>query len=134
MATIYGGGINVYHSSPTISGNTITENESENLGGGIYSEYSSPTITGNTISKNEAKSGGGIFVYSFSAIITNNHIISNIATNYGGGIYIESVNSYSVGGVDSSDTDNFNTICGNNPKQVTPDNYPNNYIFTFCII
>jgi len=74
MAKTYGGGINVNHSFPTISGNTINENESKNLGGGIYSEYSSPAITGNTISKNKAKSGGGIFAYSFKNKKESQHL------------------------------------------------------------
>ena len=133
-ATTYGGGINIEHGSPTFTGNTITENESKNLGGGIYSEYSSPIIIGNNISKNEAISGGGIFLYSFSAVVTNNHIINNLATSFGGGLYIETGNLYSIGGADSSDTANFNTICGNSPSQLSPDDYPNNYIFTFCVI
>jgi len=134
MASIYGGGINVNHSFPTISDNIITENESMSLGGGIYSEYSSPIITGNNITKNEAISGGGIFLYSFSAVVTNNYIINNLATSFGGGLYIESGDQYSIGGADSSDTANFNTICSNSPSQVSPDDYPNNYIFTFCVI
>ncbi|KQC05854.1 MAG: hypothetical protein APR54_07980 [Candidatus Cloacimonas sp. SDB] len=134
IATTYGGGVNIYHSFPTITGNTITENESKNLGGGIYSEYSSPVVTGNNINQNKAISGGGVFLYSFSATITNNQIVNNLATSFGGGLYIESGDSYSIGGADSSDTTNFNTICSNSPNQMSPDDYPNNYIFTFCAI
>jgi len=93
-------------SSPTISNNTITNNDgsgiycysgsspaiSDNLisgnsaayGGGISCHYdSSPAISGNVISGNWAGSGGGISCrYSCMPIIQNNAITANLG--YGG--------------------------------------------------
>ena len=81
----YGGG-GIYSSgSPTITGNTISNNSANYGGGGIRSDYGSPTITGNTISNNSADNGGGIYSDG-SATITGNTITDNSARG-GGGIY-----------------------------------------------
>ena len=122
------------YSSPTITGNTITDNEAQvGYGGGIKIIWkSSPTITENTINENTAACGAGIFIYDSSPTITNNDIMNNsIKSGNGGGIYVE--NSFPIiGSINSEDTDNFNNICGNNPDQVYPDTYPNNYINDIC--
>ncbi len=60
---VYGGGIDIGSSSPTIENNIITNNTATGLGGGIRVVQSSPTII-------------------------NNNIIDNIANAYGGGIYL----------------------------------------------
>jgi len=60
---IYGGGIDIGSSSPTIENNIITNNTATGLGGGIRVVQSSPTIS-------------------------NNQIIDNIADAYGAGIYV----------------------------------------------
>ena len=98
------GGIYCNGSSPTISGNTITDNTSTWGGGGIECYmYSSPTIIGNTITNNTTPYGGGIeCVSNSSPNITGNTIDSNTAT-YGGGIYCNN----------SSPTITYNTITGN---------------------
>jgi len=59
-----GGGILVYnHSNPTITGNNIHGNTATTFGGGVFAVmYSSPTISGNTISGNRASGGGGIYL------------------------------------------------------------------------
>ena len=56
-----GGGIQCYGKpSPTISGNTITGNQSGYNGGGIDSWESAPSISNNTIASNTAPGGAGI--------------------------------------------------------------------------
>ena len=84
----YGGGIYLESSSPTITGNIITQNEAAK-GGGIGMMSSSPTITGNIITQNEADDGGGIFatITSYPTIIYNT-ITHNKAAGFGGGIYV----------------------------------------------
>ena len=156
-----GGGIFIRDSSsPTIVNNTITDNTtvmSESSGGGIYMDNSSPTIIGNAINGCSAMYGGGISMYSSSPTIKNNIIHYNFATIFGGGVYMQDSSptitdntitdntassgggilvhggSPTIGGSDPSDTDNFNTICGNDPDQVNSSyTYFNNYISSTC--
>jgi len=103
------------NTSPTITGNTITNNTSNDHGGGIYCLYSSsptitnniitgntgmwaggidcnqtsaPTITGNTITGNTSYRGAGISCYyGSSPTITDNTITQNTAAWTGGGIW-----------------------------------------------
>jgi len=86
-----GGGILCDVSSPTITGNVISENFTRHDGGGIYcSSDSSPIISHNRVSENSADSGrgGGIACYESNAKITNNVIRNNKADNMvGGGIW-----------------------------------------------
>jgi len=129
-----GGGI--YHWSGiltlnggTISGNTATVSD----GGGIYVGIGGLTLNGGTISGNTAADyGGGIYIYNSSPTIQNNTISGNTVSVSGGGIFVNS-GSPTIGGVDGSDTANFNTICGNTPDQINPVSYPNNYISEYCI-
>lgn len=90
-SSVWGGGIEVWESSPTIIGNTITGNKATSGGGGIDLTNSSPTIIGNIITNNEAigfGEGGGIYLTWHSApIIENNNIHSNFAFS-GGGIFM----------------------------------------------
>jgi hypothetical protein len=94
-----GGGILcANNSSPTIAGNTITDNYGQCEGGGIRCiDNSSPTITGNTITDNGAYWGGGIHCSNASPTIINNIITDNSANGYsngsGGGIYCEGSSS-----------------------------------------
>ena len=147
--TIYGGGILMVDSSPIIQDNTISENMADSNGGGIYILSSSPTIQDNTISGNtNGNLGSGICIVNcpsptYIVTIQNNTISGNASSALGGvsgGICIFS-SSPTIGGVDGSDTVNFNTICGNTvngtatvANQIYPDpgTYPNNYIFTSC--
>jgi len=85
------------HSSPTITGNIITQNGGRYppaqggtvAGGGIDVHGSSPTITNNIISENKAMYGGGVaFAASSYGQLVNNAILNNTATNRGGGIDI----------------------------------------------
>ena len=89
----YGGGISVSWGSPTITANTISNNEALYLSVGIYIQNSNAVITANIISSNEAGSGGGIHLSESSIIIAENTISNNEAKYNGGGIYV-SLGSY----------------------------------------
>ncbi len=132
-----GGGIFIGGSYSVETDNNITGNSVEynsaNYGGGFYINNSNPIITGeNLINYNTAINGGGLNIeVSSSPTITNNRITENIATGNGGGINIKDSNP-EIGGVDENDTNNFNTICGNNPDQIAPDEYEFNHISNEC--
>ena len=129
----YGGGIYTGGGNSTIQDNTIKDNEAD-FGGGICVQKGSQIISGNTITGNTAAQyGGGICVYGNSPIIKGNDIMGNTAGS-GGGIFVDGGCLPTIGGTSPADTGNFNTICGNSPDQIAPDNYPNNYITTFCMI
>jgi hypothetical protein len=89
-----GGGIYCVDSSPTISGNIITNNEAtDGMGGGILCVgittpcFAAPILTRNTIVNNMAVSGGGIYCdFSCAPRLENNAIKGNSADS-GGGIY-----------------------------------------------
>ena len=81
---LHGGGFYCNQSSPTIIGNTITNNtamyiNNTQLGGGIYCYESSPIIVGNNITGNDAKIGGGIACQESSPTIIGNTITNNTA-------------------------------------------------------
>jgi len=84
----FGGGIYLYDSFSTITGNNIIENKSQIDGGEIYLNNSFPIMTGNSIVSNEAKYGAGIYVDSSSPDIINNSIYDNVADYKGGGILV----------------------------------------------
>lgn len=106
----FGGGIACSGgSSPTITGNIITQNRGLN-GGGIYCQDSSPIISDNLITQNLLAGtyvhGAGIYCENSSPLITLNTITENGATGFGwngGGIYC-------LGGVPEI---SGNTISGN---------------------
>jgi hypothetical protein len=93
-----GGGIRIIRASPRVSNCVISRNQGGD-GVGIYILDGSPTIQGNTISENVAQGpfgGGGILVQSSGQLATetglatphilDNTIIGNSAINGGGGI------------------------------------------------
>jgi parallel beta-helix repeat protein len=81
----YGGGIYCDDSYPEISDNNIVDNSVTFSGAGIYCSGSSPVISGNTISVN--RTGGGVHLTSSSApLIYNNSITENSCRDFGGGI------------------------------------------------
>jgi hypothetical protein len=85
----YGGGIVCYDSSPKITFNIISFNESTSAGGGIYCNNSNPVISNNIIVGNFGSiAGGGIACdFNSSPTITKNIIIGNTGvTSWGGGI------------------------------------------------
>src|SRR5262249_10654210 len=90
-----GGGIRIENSSPTIRGNTVTNNTAGDGGGGISSSFGSPLIVGNTISNNGqipgwsgGVGGGGVAIVGASAAqLLNNTISGNSwSSSSGGGI------------------------------------------------
>jgi hypothetical protein len=83
----FGGGIYNRDSSPTITNCILTSNSAISYGGGINNYKSSPIITNCTISENIASSGSGIYNYQSSPAITNCIISENNSTEWGGGIY-----------------------------------------------
>ncbi len=123
---ILGGGIYTEDASPspTITSNTISHNHAAHAGGGIYCRISSPVITENiitdndtgdpwtagsgggvccdisvtaeiarnTISKNRSGDGAGIACNTSSSVpsVTSNTISGNTASSRGGGIYCHS--------------------------------------------
>jgi len=89
-ATDNGGGLYLYKSSPMIANNTIRGNNAGYEGGGLCLELSFPRIANNNISGNSAARGGGLHEYSSSGTITNNTIAGNIARDNGGGLYLGS--------------------------------------------
>lgn len=95
----YGGGIFVQNSSPTISGNTISNNQADGGGNGIAVFYGSPVISNNKIITNSQSpttfggiGGGGIAVYGnpSSPQIKGNVVSGNSVSVNGGGIMVES--------------------------------------------
>ena len=138
-----GGGIHIDKSNPTVTGNFIKRNKA-GLGGGIYMSKSAPNIFGNSIINNTANQGGGFYIsrsnqYGTPPSICGNDIKFNTADYYGG-MYIEEDNNstpFDIGGSNPSDTDKFNTICGNDPDQIVSVyyfSYPNNNISSYCAI
>jgi parallel beta-helix repeat protein len=97
-----GGGIQIMNSSPTVTGNLISNN-SALCGMGIYIDGGSPVIKNNTISNNTQPSndggcgGGGIEATGSSTSPSSPLIEGNVITNnnlnaggggFGGGIYV----------------------------------------------
>ena len=93
-AALSGGGIRIANSSPTITGNIITNNIAGDGGAGISSSFGSPLIQGNVISNNRQKplwsggvGGGGVSIRgASSAQLVNNAIFGNTWSASGGGV------------------------------------------------
>jgi len=82
-----GGGIFCLNSAASIMDNLIQNNTSPYDGGGIAIVYSNgTTVSENTITGNQANSGGGISCFDSSPTISNNGITDNLAQG-GGGIH-----------------------------------------------
>ncbi|MHC4945931.1 MAG: right-handed parallel beta-helix repeat-containing protein [Planctomycetota bacterium] len=86
-----GGGIYVYHASPTIINNIIKDNWAH-VGGGIYCENGSPLILNNQIEYNRGDHIAGIYLEDSSPIIYRNTIQHNLG-DVGGGICCRGVTS-----------------------------------------
>ena len=84
----FGGGIEIEAGTATITGATVSSNNSE-FGGGIFIFNGSVTISNDTISGNGALIGGGIHngVHNTGTVLISNAMITgNTAGNIGGGI------------------------------------------------
>ena len=83
-----GGGMSNFHSSPTVTNCTFSQNSAYNYGGGMSNDhFSSPTVTNCTFIGNSAWYGGGMANYGSSPTVTNCAFSSNLATYIGGGMY-----------------------------------------------
>ena len=92
----YGGGVYVRSGSFTMSGGTISNN-SASKGGGVYvNERSSFTMSGGTISNNSASKGGGVYAEGLMTdfAMRGGIIAGNTAVDYGGGVYCSRYNSH----------------------------------------
>jgi len=84
-AGYHGGGIYGANGDVTITGSTISGNDSKGDGGGLYSYKGTVSIANTTITGNTADySGGGVFNYDGDLTITSSLISSNTA-DYGTG-------------------------------------------------
>jgi len=89
-----GGGVYVDGGSPTISRNTIENNDTRHeglndRGGGIFTEESNVQIIGNLVRNNVAGRGAGIAIDTGEILIQGNTIQNNIAVgDHAGGLYI----------------------------------------------
>jgi len=84
-AGYHGGGIYGANGDITITGSTITGNESKGDGGGVYSYKGSFTISNTTITGNSADyGGGGVFNYEGDLTITSS-VFTNNNADYGSG-------------------------------------------------
>ena len=103
FSTLFGGGVFIRNSSPTIRGNRITSNGSC-VGAGIYSSFGSPRIEGNVISQNVLYgcTGGfglGVFIGGNSAAeVIGNQISENSGAANGGGIALNAAGSAIIEG------------------------------------
>ena len=84
VASIYGGGMHIARSSPTITNCTFNSNTVETsggygggYGGGLYNTSSSPIITNCVFSGNNASLGSGMYNNSSSFPIITNCVFSN---------------------------------------------------------
>ena len=82
-----GGGLYSVDASPTISGNLLIDNSSDNGGGICCNGSGSPRISGNQILYNHCTNGGGIWCHGPAALIENNLIYYNIVDYDGGAIH-----------------------------------------------
>jgi hypothetical protein len=98
-----GGGVRIADSSPTITGNVISDNRAGSAGGGIGIHGGSPLIQNNVIRNNGQTNGysggpggGGISIVSVSSpqIISNE--ISNNSWSSGGGLSLFSAGSPTI--------------------------------------
>jgi len=94
-----GGGIYLEGSSAKITGNTFTDNETENAfsggsaygyGGGIYATECSLEIIGNTFSGNWAYDGGGVYCTLGNGTTISGNLFSE---NHGGGMICRDTDS-----------------------------------------
>jgi hypothetical protein len=103
-----GGGLQLYYSPATLSGNTVSANWARR-GGGLYLYYSPATLSGNTVSANSDSyfgGGGGLLLMSSDATLSGNTIMSNTTEDNGGGLHLDSSNATLNGNLVISNTSN----------------------------
>nr|NQU91277.1 DUF1565 domain-containing protein [Bacteroidota bacterium] len=85
--TMYGSGISISNSSPTIQDVSIINNINDDYwsyGGGIYCSYSNPSLQNVNISNNSANTGGGIYCSFSNPQLQDVNISNNSTYSYGG--------------------------------------------------
>ena len=82
-----GGAIHIESGTPTLTGVTLTGNESNDPAGALYIKSGTTTLTDVTITNNTAKDAGGIYVNSGATLnINGTSILSgNTSSEHGGG-------------------------------------------------
>ncbi|MDH4320554.1 MAG: hypothetical protein OEV73_03555 [Desulfobulbaceae bacterium] len=112
---VYGGGVSISESSPTIANCLIDNNTSGYGGGGIYfvtTTGSVLTVVGSTISNNDvlnSRPGGGILMEHGGAVVMSGSTVSGNTAVDGGGFYINDATASST----SSLTVSGSTFSGN---------------------
>lgn len=85
-ATVRGGAIH-YGGNGTIQNSRIEGNSALWIGGGVYLDANMPTLTGNEILHNTSENdGGGVYVHQGMATIVSNHFAYNASGDDGGGL------------------------------------------------
>jgi parallel beta-helix repeat protein len=87
-----GGGLHVREFYSTITGNTITGNnsihEGFSEGGGLHCWKSDGTISNNIVRDNQTYYGGGIYVQEGAFDILDNSVTNNFSNWFGGGMFL----------------------------------------------
>jgi hypothetical protein len=92
----FGGGLALYHGTPTLGNSVVLSNTGTRSGGGVFLYHSPATIVGNTVMTNTANGadqwwdgGGGLYLDSSAAVIRGNIIQDNSAPqSQGGGMFL----------------------------------------------
>jgi nitrous oxidase accessory protein NosD len=89
--TRHGGGLHALHSTVTLEGNTIEDNDGYRKGSGVYLYLSPATLTGDTIVLNDGTdAGAGICADRSSLSLSRAVVRQNTSPMSGGGIYLHS--------------------------------------------
>jgi parallel beta-helix repeat protein len=101
-----GGGMNLYDSDATLSGNTFVSNTAGYAGGALLSKKGKAVLSGNTIISNTASddSGGGLYLYESSVTLSGNTVSNNSAGESGGGLIVDECDATLNGNVVSGNT------------------------------
>ena len=84
----HGAGLALFWTSDaTLNGNTIISNTGYGKGGGLYVFLGHGTISSNTFTANNGSDGGGLYIGMFFGTLNGNTVISNTAWK-GGGLYL----------------------------------------------
>ena len=85
-----GGGMTLWNSNATVSGNTFSHNIAGYGGGGLYSAWNHLPISDNLFTSNSAGyGGGGVFLTGGGTAFIGNILMSNTAEAFGGGLASE---------------------------------------------
>ena len=96
IATVNGGAISIVKGDPIIQSNTFSNNTSYNLGGAIFgSDTCYVDISNNSFAANSATNGGAIYFTSADSVdISHNILRNNYASGSGGALYSAETDIY----------------------------------------